>query len=100
MAAIETLEPRQELTPKDTAEHLDRQKERVWRFNPGGAIEREPARRDDAVKVGMKEQVLSPGVKNAEDADLRAEMLGIRRDFQQGGGGCREQQIIEQACAA
>ena len=30
----------------------------------------------------MSEQVLAPGVENAEDADLRAQVLRIGGDFQ------------------
>ena len=35
-------------------------------------IQREPARRNDAVNVGMQQQVLSPGVQNRDHADLGA----------------------------
>ncbi len=42
----------------------------------------------------MGEQILSPGVENAEDTDLRAEVLRIRRNFQEGGG---EQETVKLA---
>ena len=58
-------------------------------------IGREASRRDDAVDMRMSEQVLAPGVKNAEDADLGAQVLGVRRDFQQGGGAGGEQEMVE-----
>ena len=58
-------------------------------------IVREASRRDDAVDMRMSEQVLSPGVENAQDTDFGAQVLGVRRDFQQGGGGGREQEMVK-----
>src|SRR5438132_7353108 len=58
-------------------------------------IGREPARWDDAVNVRMEKQVLSPGMQNADDADLRAQMFGIGRDFQQCLRAGSEQQVVE-----
>jgi len=43
----------------------------------------------------MSEQVLAPGVKNAEDTDLGALVLRVRRNFQQGGGAGGEQQVVK-----
>ena len=37
----------------------------------------------DAVDVRVMQEVLSPGVQNAQKADGRPEMLGVGRDFQQ-----------------
>jgi len=37
--------------------------------------------------MGMSEQVLAPSVENAEDADFRAQVLGVGGDFLQGSGG-------------
>ena len=45
----------------------------------------------------MGEQVLAPGVENAEDADLRAQVLGVGGDFQQGGGAGGEQEMVKLA---
>jgi len=50
-----------------------------------------------AVDMRMGEQILSPGVENAEDTDLRAEVLRIRRNFQEGGGRGGEQEIVKLA---
>ena len=61
---------------------------------PTGVIERDSPCRDDAVDMRMGEQILAPGVENAEDADLRAQVLGIGRNFQQGGGAGREQEMV------
>ena len=58
-------------------------KEEAWvGSNPVGVIARESAGGNDAVDMGMKLELLVPGVKHAEEADLGAEMGGIARDFQ------------------
>jgi hypothetical protein len=40
---------------------------------------------------------LAPGLENAQDADFRAEVLGVIRDLQQGGGAGRQQEMIKLA---
>jgi hypothetical protein len=47
--------------------------------------------------MGMSKEILAPGVKNTEDANLRAQVLRICRDFQQGGGGGSEQEMVKLA---
>jgi len=47
--------------------------------------------------VRVQEQVLAPGVENAGDADLRAQMPGIGRHFERSGGTGGEQQIVKAA---
>ena len=41
----------------------------------------------------MDLQILSPGVQDAEEADLRAQMSGIGRDLQQSRGAGTEQKV-------
>ena len=48
------------------------------------------------MNVRMVNERLSPGVQHAEKADLRAQPLGIGRDFQQRRGGAAEQQVVQQ----
>ena len=60
-------------------------------------VRREPARGNDAVNVGMQEQVLSPGVQDADDTDLGSQVLRIDGDFQQRLCAGSEQQIVKQA---
>jgi len=55
-------------------------------------IRGEPATGYDRVDVGMRLQGLSPSMQNAEEAEVRTEMLGIGRDFEQGGGTGFKQQ--------
>ena len=47
------------------------------------------------MQVGMKGQILPPGVKHSEEADLRAKMLGIGGNRAQGLGGRLKQDIVE-----
>ena len=58
-------------------------KEEAWvGSNPAGVIARESAGGNDAVDMGMKLELLVPGVKHAEEADLGAEMGGVTSHFQ------------------
>jgi hypothetical protein len=71
------LEPSDELPAKYTPEHVDGEKEARARPNPACAIEGESASWDDAVDMGMKLELLVPGVQHAEEADLGAKMPGV-----------------------
>ena len=46
--------------------------------------------------VGMQEQVLSPGVQDADHANLCAQVFAIDSDLQQGLRAGGEQQVLEQ----
>ena len=41
-------------------------------------------------------QVLSPGVKHAEQTDVGTQMLRVATDFEQRSGTCAEEQVVEQ----
>ncbi len=47
-------------------------------------IGRETAGRHDAMHVRMADEGLPPGVEDAQDTDLRAEMPRVRRDLAEG----------------
>ena len=73
---------------KFTSEHLTQHSNRKEEVRPVCAFPRRPilcetAGGDDAMKMRMVKQVLSPGVKNAEESDLCTEVFGIGRYFQQ-----------------
>ena len=63
--------------------------------DPSRVVGRESAGRDHAVDMRMEQQVLSPGVKDGEEADLGAQVFGVGRHFQQRLAVAREQQIVE-----
>ena len=62
----------QKLTAEDLTQHSDGEKKvwPAWRY-PTRPIWRQSTGRDDAVKMRMVQQILAPGVKNAEEPDLR-----------------------------
>jgi len=91
------LQSGDELAAKDPAEHLDRQKEAMARWDPAHVIGSEAARGGHAVDVGMMLEPLVPGMEHAEEADLRAEVAGIASDLQQGRGTGLEEQVVDDA---
>ena len=57
-------------------------------MNPARVVWRQTTRGNDAVDVRMGLQVLSPGVKHTQEADIGAEMFRIGGHlFQRGGAG-------------
>ena len=92
MGVFESID---ELTAEDGAECFDRQKEAIARTDPGFVIGRETAGRDHTVDVRMVEEVLAPGVKHAEEANLSAQVLRIGGELQQSRRTGAEQQAIQ-----
>ncbi len=66
-------------------------------MNPAGVIGGQAARRNHAVNMGMVQQVLSPGVEDAEEANLRAQVLGVGRDFEERRSAGMEEQTVKDA---
>jgi hypothetical protein len=58
-------------------------------------IKRESARRDETVDMGMKLELLVPGVEHAEEADLSSEMSGVASDFEKRFCAGTKQQTID-----
>ena len=65
-------------------------------MDPATVIGRESTCRNGAVNVGMQKQVLSPGVQDADHADLGAQVVAIDGDLQQGLSAGGKQQVVEQ----
>ena len=89
------LQSSDELSAEYFAENLNRQEERISRVNPIGAVRRESSSGNDAVKVRMEQQVLSPRMENAEETDLRSKMVWIPCHLKESLGHSAEQQAIE-----
>lgn len=70
-----------EETAKETREYPDRQKEVLATTDPALVIKRETTTRDHAMKVRMMAQILAPGMEDGEEANMRAEMLGVGSDL-------------------
>ena len=70
------------LPAKDPTEDLHGEEEaRVFRMNPALVIGCKAAGRHDAVHVRMADQGLPPGVEDAQDADLGAEVARVGGDL-------------------
>ena len=72
-----------ELAAEDLAECFDGQEESARRVYPSGTIKGKAAGGNDVVYVGMKLEVLSPGMEHAEESDVCSQVLGIARQFEQ-----------------
>ena len=77
------LEPGDELASEHAAEYLNGQKEAAGRADPSGVVRREPACSQNTVSMRVKLQSLIPGVQDAEEADLRTQMMRIAGHLQQ-----------------
>src|SRR5882762_400293 len=89
------LECRDELAAKDSAEHLDRKKERIGWLDPMRAIGRKSTGRHHAMHMWVKVEFLTPGVQHAEEANFCAKMLGIAGNFEQCFCTGSEQEIVD-----
>src|SRR5678816_2120611 len=85
------------LAAEHTAEDLDREEEAARGADPAGLIDRQSAGRDHAMYVRMNEQLLVPGVQDAEETNLGTQMTWITSYGQQGFGAGTEQQTIDLA---
>ena len=82
--SVSLLDGFQELAAENFAENPLWEKEAgISRADPAGVIARQAAGGHDAVNVGMMLQLLIPGVEDAEEANLGAETLGVRGNFDQ-----------------
>jgi hypothetical protein len=64
-------------------------------WNPVGVIQRQPTGSDDTVDMGMKLELLIPGVQHTEEADFGPQMSEIAGDFEQCFCTGSEQQIVD-----
>lgn len=89
------LEEGQELTTEQAAQDPHRQEEPVAAGDPSGPVRGEAAPRNDAVHVGMMQQILAPGVQDGEDADLCAEMLRVGGNLEESLRGRAEEEAVD-----
>jgi len=93
---VSLLERFEKLAAENLAENRFGKKEAVISgAHPVCVIARQAAGGHDAVNVGMMLQLLIPGVEDAEEADLGAEMLRVRGNFDQRLGTAAEQQPVD-----
>ena len=84
-----------ELAPKDPSQNRKGEKEVATGTEPALVVGGESAGGDHTMDMRMMLQLLVPGVKDTEEADLGAQMPGMASDFEQGLGAGAEQQIVE-----
>jgi hypothetical protein len=65
------------------AEDLDRKEERVSASDPARVVRADSAAGHDAVNVRRQMEILAPSMEHGQQADGRAQMLGVRCDAQQ-----------------
>lgn len=88
---VGTIQCIEKFSTKESAEDFDRQQVTRVSIYPFRSIRGQSAAGDNAVKVRMKEQILSPGVQHRSDADSRAETFFVFREFKQCCGSGIEQ---------
>lgn len=76
------------------------QEEGVFRVNPALMVSRESPGGNQAVYVRMQEQVLAPRMQNADETDVRSQLLGVRGHFQHGGRARAKEQIVDDSSVA
>ncbi len=92
---------REKLAAKQLCEDFDREEVLFSCGYPCCSVRAETAAGDHAVEVWMELKVLSPGVEDSGEADVRAEVFGISRDlFQCCGGDVKEKEHGETHVAA
>jgi hypothetical protein len=72
-----------ELAAEHFFENIDRQEKLPLRVDPSRVVRRQTAGGNHTMTVGMMLEFLVPGMENAEETDLGAEMLRIAGDFKQ-----------------
>src|SRR3954454_11983397 len=87
----------QKAAAKQARQHAHGQEKSRPAGDPASAVGRDAAVRHDAMEVGMVVKILAPAVQHRDEADLCAEMPGIRGDGAQRLGGRLEQDLVDPA---
>lgn len=96
LVAVESaLKQGDELSPEEPAQDANGQEESVAATHPALSVEAESATGNDAVKMGMEQKVLPPGMEQRETAELSAEIFRVSPKCQQGIGSSPEQHRVE-----
>jgi hypothetical protein len=85
----------QEQATEEMRKNPDGQEEPGPAGDPSSAVWREPTAGDDAMQVGMMQQILAPSVQHGEEANLRAQVFGIGGDGAQGLGRRTEENAVD-----
>jgi hypothetical protein len=88
----------QESVAEEVTENFDGKEERLSIFaarDPARVVGADSATRHDAMDMRMEVEILTPSVKHGEEADGRTQMLGVRRDGEQGLGNCPKEDAVD-----
>jgi len=85
----------QEQASEHPRQDPDRQEEPRSAGDPTLTVRRDPAAGDETVQMRVVHQVLSPGVQHGQEADLRAQMLGVGGDAAQCLRRRPEQDVVD-----
>lgn len=58
-------------------------------------VRRQPSAGNDTVDMGMEQEILSPRVENAKEADIGAQVFRIASNFQKRLRHSPEQEVVE-----
>ncbi len=89
------LQSGHELAAKYPAQHFVGKEEGAAGLDPARVIGGQTTGREYAMDMGMKLELLIPGVQYAEETDLGAKMLRIEGHFEQSFGTGVEQEIVD-----
>jgi hypothetical protein len=85
----------QEQAAEETRQDADRKEEAWPAGDPACAIRQDATTGADEVNMRVEQQILTPGVKYAEEADLCPQVCGIRSDRAQGLGRGTEKGVVD-----
>jgi hypothetical protein len=85
----------QEQATEQPRQDADRKEEAWPAGNPSRAVRGDAAARDYEVKMRVEQQVLTPRVEYAEEADLRPQVAGIGSDCLKGLSRGAEENVID-----
>ena len=88
-------EGRDELAPKDLTQYRFGQEVVVRRADPAGVIERETSGGHHTMDMGMKPDLLVPGVQHTAETNLCTEVSGIASDFEESFRAGTKQEIVD-----
>src|SRR5271157_3252905 len=89
------LQSGDELAAKHPAQHFVGKKEGAAGLDPACVVGGQTTGREYAMDMGMKLELLIPGVQYAEETDLGAQMFRIEGHFEQRFGAGVEQEIVD-----
>ena len=97
LALLESLLERvDELATKDLRQHFLREEVGISGANPAGVIGGQSAGGSDTMNMGMKSELLTPGMQDTEEADFCTEVFRVAGHFEKGFRTSAKQKIVDE----